>query len=198
MSDSIYGAIGSVPDRVLIVDQFGNPMGTGLTDSELRASPVPVTGPLTDAQLRAVAVAISAASLPLPADAATQTTLLTLAKSTDITALIDASYNLIAAQIIPVGTTTFNIAVNPKFPHTFLSVIPCNASGTYTASATGAASITVESVNSPGFAQVPAESSISMAAPTDLSFGGNLLSVRGTVTGLASTHYRVGISQNKA
>ena len=40
---------------------------------------VPVTGPLTDAQLRASAVPVSAASLPLPAGAATQATLATVA-----------------------------------------------------------------------------------------------------------------------
>ena len=33
--------------------------GGGLTDAELRATPVPVSGPLTDAQLRAASVAIS-------------------------------------------------------------------------------------------------------------------------------------------
>lgn len=59
----------------------------GLTNTELRAAPVPVTGPLTDAQirasalpvlgpltnteLRASAVPISAVALPLPAGAAT-------------------------------------------------------------------------------------------------------------------------------
>jgi hypothetical protein len=47
-----------------------------LTDTQLRATPVPVsgtvtTGGLTDAQLRATAVPVSAASLPLPAGAAT-------------------------------------------------------------------------------------------------------------------------------
>lgn len=54
--------------------------GGGLTDAELRASPVDVAdgggsltvdGPLTDAELRASAVPVSAASLPLPAGAAT-------------------------------------------------------------------------------------------------------------------------------
>ena len=38
------------------------------------AAPLPVSGPLTDAQLRATAVPVSAASLPLPAGAATETT----------------------------------------------------------------------------------------------------------------------------
>lgn len=81
--------------------------GSGLTDTELRASAVPVsmasttitgsvavTGPLTDTQLRASAVpvslasttvtnfpatqAVSAASLPLPTGAATETTLAAL------------------------------------------------------------------------------------------------------------------------
>jgi hypothetical protein len=68
--------------------------GSGLTDAELRASPVPVSGPLTDTQLRATpvpvsgtvttggltdtqlrasAVPVSAASLPLPTGAATST-----------------------------------------------------------------------------------------------------------------------------
>lgn len=42
--------------------------GTGLTDAELRASPVPVTGPITNAQLRA-------SPLPLPTGAATEATL---------------------------------------------------------------------------------------------------------------------------
>lgn len=43
----------------------------GLTDTQLRASPVPVSGPLTDTQLRAAAVPVSATSLPLPSGAAT-------------------------------------------------------------------------------------------------------------------------------
>jgi hypothetical protein len=51
------------------------PVSGPLTDAQLRAAAVPVTGPLTDAELRASAVPISAAALPLPADAATQTTL---------------------------------------------------------------------------------------------------------------------------
>lgn len=50
--------------------------GGGLTNAELRATPVPVSGMvttdgLTDAELRASAVPVSAASLPLPAGAAT-------------------------------------------------------------------------------------------------------------------------------
>lgn len=42
-----------------------------LTDTQLRAVAVPVSGPLTDAQLRASAVPVSLASAPLPTGAAT-------------------------------------------------------------------------------------------------------------------------------
>jgi hypothetical protein len=51
------------------------PVSGPLTDTQLRASAVPVSGPLTDVELRASAVPVSAASLPLPAGAATETTL---------------------------------------------------------------------------------------------------------------------------
>lgn len=54
------------------------PVTGPLTDAQLRATAVPVSGPLTDAQLRATAVAISAAALPLPTGAATETTLLSV------------------------------------------------------------------------------------------------------------------------
>lgn len=47
----------------------------GLTDTQLRATPVPVSGPLTDTQLRASAVPVSASALPLPAGASTEATL---------------------------------------------------------------------------------------------------------------------------
>jgi hypothetical protein len=92
------------------------PVTLGLTDAELRATPVPVsgtvtitdgsgpvtvdgtvgitgsvavTGPLTDAQLRAGAVSVSAASLPLPSGAATETSV--AATATAIGAPADAA-----------------------------------------------------------------------------------------------------------
>lgn len=46
-----------------------------LTDTQLRATPVPISGALTDAQLRATPVDVSVSALPLPTDAATETTL---------------------------------------------------------------------------------------------------------------------------
>lgn len=58
----------------------------GLTDQELRAAPLPVSGPVTDVQLRAQALAVAAAALPLPAGAATEAKL---------DELVDAIANLI-------------------------------------------------------------------------------------------------------
>ena len=72
---------GAVPSRGAMTVFVVNPVsgggggggggGDGLTNAQLRASPVPVSGPLTDTQLRATAVSVSAASLPLPTGAAT-------------------------------------------------------------------------------------------------------------------------------
>ncbi len=59
-----------------------------LTDAQLRASAVPVSGPLTDAELRATDVPVSATSLPLPTGAATETTLGAVS-----TSLIEAANN---------------------------------------------------------------------------------------------------------
>jgi hypothetical protein len=58
------------------------PVSGPATDAQLRATPLPVSGPLTDAQLRAAAVPVSLASQPLPAGAATEATLATLAAAT--------------------------------------------------------------------------------------------------------------------
>lgn len=71
------------------------PVSGPATDAQLRATPLPVsgnvgvtgsvavTGPLTDAQLRANPVPISAASLPLPAGSSTEATLLLIKAKTD-------------------------------------------------------------------------------------------------------------------
>lgn len=48
----------STPLPVIQLDSSGNP-ATPLTDTQLRATPVPVSGPLTDTQLRASAVPVS-------------------------------------------------------------------------------------------------------------------------------------------
>lgn len=72
-----------------------------LTDAQLRATAVPVSGPLTDAQLRASAVPVSAASLPLPTGAATA------ANQTNGTQLAQVSNGTNSAGVLntaPVGT----------------------------------------------------------------------------------------------
>jgi hypothetical protein len=61
----------TIPVPVVSLDSAGV-IVSPLTDTELRASPVPVSGPLTDTQLRASAVPVSAAALPLPSGAATE------------------------------------------------------------------------------------------------------------------------------
>lgn len=54
--------------------QLVGPGGRVEVDNDL-GNPLPVTGPVTDVQLRATAVPVSAASLPLPSGAAAETTL---------------------------------------------------------------------------------------------------------------------------
>lgn len=61
-----------------------------------------VTGPLTDAQLRASAVPVSAASLPLPSGAATEATLSTRAADSTITARLNTLGQKTAANSTPV------------------------------------------------------------------------------------------------
>jgi hypothetical protein len=108
------------------------PAQTGLTDAQLRATAVPVSGtvtantglsqPLTDAQLRASAVPVSgsffqatqpvsAASLPLPSGAATETT-------------------LIAVEVDTSAIVTSNSAINDKLPSLSTRVLDNEASGT--------------------------------------------------------------------
>lgn len=81
---------------------------TGLTDAQLRAAPVPVsgtvtaTGPLTDTQLRASAVPVSAASLPLPTGAATDAGLAAIfARQAD-----GSQHAVVDASALPTGAST--------------------------------------------------------------------------------------------
>lgn len=85
------------------------PVSGPLTDTQLRASAVPVSGPLTDVQLRASAVPVSAASLPLPAGAATETTLSALNTKTPAlgqAAMASSSPVVIASNQTAIPTTT--------------------------------------------------------------------------------------------
>lgn len=73
---NVTGPLTDAQLRASAVPVSGTVTASGpLTDAQLRASAVPVTGPLTDAQLRASAVPVSNASLPLPTGAATEATL---------------------------------------------------------------------------------------------------------------------------
>lgn len=73
------GVVGAQTLRVVLpTDQPAVAVTGPVTDAQLRASAVPVSGPLTDTQLRASAVPISAAALPLPSGAATEATLSSL------------------------------------------------------------------------------------------------------------------------
>lgn len=78
----VSGPLTDAQLRAVPVPVSGTVTATGpLTDAELRATPVPVsgtvtaTGPLTDAELRDAPVPVSVATLPLPTDASTETTL---------------------------------------------------------------------------------------------------------------------------
>lgn len=79
-----------------------------LTDTQLRATPIPVSGafypetqpvsgPLTDTQLRATAVPVSAAALPLPSGAATA------ASQATLETLIDTLQELVQ-RLAPLGS----------------------------------------------------------------------------------------------
>jgi hypothetical protein len=68
----VSGPLTDTQLRATAVPVSGTVTASGpLTDTQLRASAVPVSGPLTDTQLRATAVSVSAAALPLPSGAAT-------------------------------------------------------------------------------------------------------------------------------
>lgn len=71
---AIKVAVESLDIKTVIVDTNNVSVTStvGLTDTELRATPVAVSGPLTDAELRASAVPVSLAAVPLPTGAATE------------------------------------------------------------------------------------------------------------------------------
>lgn len=72
---------------------------------------VAVTGPLTDAQLRAAAVPVSAASLPLPTGAATESTLSTRVADSTITARLNTLGQKTSANSTPVVLSSDQSAV---------------------------------------------------------------------------------------
>jgi hypothetical protein len=89
--------------------KLANPMPVSgpLTDTQLRATPIPVAGPVTDAQLRASAVPVSAAALPLPAGAATEATLSAVGAAVSaLTHPSDTQLVSAAALPLPTGAST--------------------------------------------------------------------------------------------
>lgn len=97
----------------LLVDNSG--VTQPVSGSVSISGSVAVTGPLTDAQLRATAVPVSAASLPLPTGAATESTLSSL--NSKVTAC-DTGSVTIASSALPSGaaTETTLAALNTKMP----------------------------------------------------------------------------------
>lgn len=71
-------------------------------DSKL-TNPLPVSGPLTDTELRASAVPVSVASLPLPSGAATEATLSSL--NGKVTA-VNTGAVVVASSALPSGAST--------------------------------------------------------------------------------------------
>jgi len=132
--------------------------GKVLTDAQLRATAVPVSGtffqgtqpvsgPLTDAQLRAVAVPVSgtffqatqpvsASSLPLPAGATTETTLGTRLAEATFTARVNTQGQKAMSASTPVVLASDQSAVSVSGPLTDgqLRATPVAVSGTVTAS----------------------------------------------------------------
>lgn len=103
--------------RLLVSGDTGPSGGTttgGLTDAELRATPVPVSGPLTDAQLRAAALAVSGPvtdaqlrAAPVPVNAAPRACLgrETIVLAAAGTASLTVPANAVAAHIQADGAT---------------------------------------------------------------------------------------------
>lgn len=69
-----------------------------------------VTGPLTDAQLRAAAVPVSAAALPLPSGAATETTLSALNTKVPSTATRPLDNEAPGTPVRPIGQEVWNVS----------------------------------------------------------------------------------------
>lgn len=108
------GVVTSTTTRVTLATDGPGVTGINSIDGKLPAlssGAVPVTGPLTDTQLRATAVPVSAASLPLPsgaAIAANQTTANTSLSS------IDTKTPALQSGAVPVGDNSGSLTVDGK------------------------------------------------------------------------------------
>lgn len=113
----------SIPGVATAANQLLEIAALNSIDAKL-TSPLAVTGPLTDVQLRASAVPISAASLPLPTGAATEATLLSIdSKLTSplsvIGPLTDAQ---LRASAVPVSAASLPLPSGAATEATLLSI----------------------------------------------------------------------------
>jgi len=155
------------------------PVTGPLTDTQLRATAVPVSGtvtasgPLTDAQLRASAVPVSAASLPLPAGAATEATLSTI--NGKVTACNTGAVT-VSASALPTGAATS--AAQLPDGH---NVTVDNASIPITAAALPLPSGAATAANQLADGHNVTVDNASGAAAVNVQDGGNSLTVDNTV-----------------
>lgn len=81
-----------------------------LTNAELRATAVPVSGPLTNAELRASNVPVSLASVPLPAGAATEATLSAVNGKLPALATRPSDNEASGIPVRPIGQEIWNVS----------------------------------------------------------------------------------------
>jgi hypothetical protein len=136
---SVYGRLADGSVRVGGTVAVSGPA----TDAQLRATPLPVSGPLTDAQLRASSLPVSIAALPLPAGAATQATLATLATDAGLASvfarLADGSqHTVVDSSALPAGASTSALqtpgnasvaSIDAKTPALVTGRVPVDGSG---------------------------------------------------------------------
>ncbi len=115
-------------------------------------NPVSVTGPITNAQLRASEVAISAASLPLPALASTSTK---QSDGTQKTQIVDGAGNVIGSSsnslnVNLLGTATPNVAILKMQGGAFMAngqVAATNVAATLVAARATRRSVTIRNLD---------------------------------------------------
>ena len=86
------------------------PVSGALTNAELRATAVPISGALTDAELRATAVPVSMASAPLPTGAATQATLSAMNDKFTALATNPLDNEAPGVPVRPIGQAIWNVS----------------------------------------------------------------------------------------
>lgn len=100
----------------------GSGGSTGLTDSQLRAAPVSVNGPLTDGQLRATALPVSVAGelevkndtgnpLAITSAAVRAATPLTIASGGVVSGALDCNATVLAGFVMPAAWTAATLSV---------------------------------------------------------------------------------------